>query len=379
MAHPLPLNGDRLRLVEVGLDWPPESFLRLKLTSLAARGFDVVAGSTDISGAPAEALAGVRPMQLPAVDSTALSRWRMRHQLTRLRPDVLHYEWLTVAASHVRLLDAWRGPLVVSCRGSDLPVEGPAPNRARASALEALFARADAIHCVSDATRRDALAFGLPPEKACLIPAAVDVGFFKPAPDRARTEAGFRIVSVGALRWLKGHEYAMLVLAELVHLGIPATLDLLGGDPPSNTLERGQQGRILHTAHDLGIGDRVRMHGHVSPAEVRAQFERADAFLHTSLSEGLPNVVLEAMACGVPVVATDVGGTREAVRDGIDGVVVPPRDPDAAAAALAALWRDTGLRKRLGRAGRARVEAEFTLERQTQQWVDVYERVTADP
>ena len=365
-----------MRLVEVGLRWLPETFIQLKLTRLGERGLDVIAGSIDISGAPARELPGVRAQRLPEVRGKTLRAWWLGLHLMRLRPDVLHYEWLTVAANHRRLLEAWRGPLVLSCRGSDLPVGGPARNRPAAAALEALFERADAVHCVSEATRRDALAFGLPPEKAVLIPAAVDVECFRPPADRTPSD-DFTIVSVGWLRWLKGHEYAVLVLAELARQGIPARLEVLGGDPVPDLREQSQRARILHTARDLGVEDRIRLHGDVPPARVCAHLQRADAFLHTSLSEGLPNVILEAMACAVPVVATDVGGTREAVRDGVDGFVVPPRDPAAAAAALATLWRDGDLRTRMGGAGRARVEAEFAIERQTQQWVDVYERVTA--
>jgi glycosyltransferase involved in cell wall biosynthesis len=364
-----------LRIVEVGLRWPPETFLQLKLMRLAERGFDVIVSSADPP--PAPELPGVRLKQLRGTHGGKLDTWGLHLRLMRLRPDVLHFEWLTVASSHRRLLEAWAGPVVVSCRGSDLPMGGPAPNRPRASALEAVFDRADAVHCVSEATRRDAVAFGLAPEKACLIPGAVDAEFFEPPADRAAGENGFTIVSVGWLRWLKGYEYAVLVVAELVRQGIPASLEILGGDPVPETLEQSQRARIVHTARDLGVSDRVRLRGDVAPAEVRAHLERADAFLHSSLSEGLPNVILEAMACAVPVVATDVGGTREAIRDGTDGFLVPPREPGAAASALERLWREPELRERMGRAGRERVESEFTLERQTQRWVDVYERVTA--
>jgi glycosyltransferase involved in cell wall biosynthesis len=121
------------------------------------------------------------------------------------------------------------------------------------------------------------------------------------------------------------------------------------------------------------------VHGELEPDQVRAQLQRADAFLHASLSEGLPNVVLEAMACGLPVVATDVGGTSEAVRDGSEGFLIAPRDPRAAATTLAALWRDRGLRERMGRAGRARVEAEFRLARQTDEWMELYDAVARAP
>jgi glycosyltransferase involved in cell wall biosynthesis len=355
--------------VEVGLSWPPETFIQLKLTRLAQRGFDVTVGSFIEPQAPRDALPGVALEQLPALDDGLYGH------LARMRADVLHLEWLTVASNCLPLIKAWDGPIVVSCHGSDLPANGPIWNRPQASVVPEVFARANAIHCVAEAVRRDALVFGLAPEKACLIRPAVDADFFCPAPARAPRETGFSIVSVGWLRWLKGYEDAVLAVAELAHAGIPVKLDVLGGDPPDDMLEQSQRARILHTARDLGVAGRVRVHGNVTPADVRGHLQGADALLHTSLSEGLPNVVLEAMACAVPVVATDVGGTREAFRDGVEGLLVPPRDPGAAAAALGELWRDPGLCARMAQAGRARVEAEFTIERQTQQWVDLYERV----
>jgi glycosyltransferase involved in cell wall biosynthesis len=83
------------------------------------------------------------------------------------------------------------------------------------------------------------------------------------------------------------------------------------------------------------------------------------------------------MACALPVVVTDVGGTGEAVRDGVEGLLVPPRDPVAMATALGRLWRDPDLRRRLGAAGRARVLEKFTLEGQDELWVELYEEVAA--
>ena len=361
-----------LRLVEVGLSWPPETFLQLKLTRLARRGVDVSVGSFEVPRAPDDALPGVR---LEPLEPIAAGERALRDRLIRMGPDVLHFEWLTVASRCAGLLESWDGPVVVSCHGSDLPAGAPIPNRPDADALRRVFARADAVHCVAEASRREALAFGLPPEKARLIRGAVDGELFSPAAEPA-SGAGFAIVSVGWLRWLKGHEYAVRALAELVRRGIPATLDVLGGDPADPVAEPSQRARILHAAADLGVADRVRLHGNVSQEHVAAAMRKADALLHASLSEGLPTVILEAMACGVPVVATDVGGTAEAFADGVEGIVIPPRDPGAAARALERLWLDPGLRERMGRAGRARVEAEFLAERQTDQWLDVYDQVS---
>jgi glycosyltransferase involved in cell wall biosynthesis len=113
----------------------------------------------------------------------------------------------------------------------------------------------------------------------------------------------------------------------------------------------------------------------VPPEQVREAMQRSDLFLHSSLSEGISNAALEAMACGLPVVTSDGGGMKEAVHDGIEGFVVPLRDPVAAADAVAKLARDPALRARMGRAGRARVESTFRLDEQIARFIALYERV----
>jgi glycosyltransferase involved in cell wall biosynthesis len=93
------------------------------------------------------------------------------------------------------------------------------------------------------------------------------------------------------------------------------------------------------------------------------------------LSEGLSNAALEAMACGLPVVTTDCGGMPEAITDGVEGFVVPLRDPHAMAKALSALASDVELRRRMGKAGRDRVLKQFTLGRQIEEFVSLLEDV----
>src|SRR5581483_459125 len=99
-----------------------------------------------------------------------------------------------------------------------------------------------------------------------------------------------------------------------------------------------------------------------SSAEVARRLRDSDVLLLPSLDEGLPTVVLEAMASALPVVATDCGGVSEAVRDRREGFLVKPRDAAAMAGAMAALWRDPALRERMGRAGRRLASTHFTLQ-----------------
>jgi glycosyltransferase involved in cell wall biosynthesis len=205
-----------------------------------------------------------------------------------------------------------------------------------------------------------------------LIRSAVDTEFFRP-PDRRPPSPALRVVTVGRLRWVKGHELALEAIRRLADGEVPVELEMLGDGPDRE--------RVRYAIQDMGLEDRVRMHGMGTPGEVRRRLQRADVLLHPSLSEGggPPTVVLEAMACGLPVVVTDCGGVCEGVRDGIHGLVVAPRDARGMALALRRLAGDPDLRERMGRAGRALVEADFQLTSQTDELMALYGHVGARP
>ncbi len=157
---------------------------------------------------------------------------------------------------------------------------------------------------------------------------------------------------VGALRWEKGYEWALEAIRRLVDRGVPARLEIIGGDPPGLAFSAGsERARIEHTVADLGLEDRVTVAGEVPHRDVRDRLAGADVLLHASVAEGIPNVVLEAMACGLPVVTTQ-GGVAEAVRDGVEGYLVEPRDPHQLAEALMTLWREPSRQASMGAAGR---------------------------
>jgi colanic acid/amylovoran biosynthesis glycosyltransferase len=105
------------------------------------------------------------------------------------------------------------------------------------------------------------------------------------------------------------------------------------------------------------------------------QLQAADVFVLSSLSEGVSNAVLEAMACGLPVVTTAVGGMGEVVTDGIEGFLVPARDSGAISQALAELWPQPKLRRRMGESGRERIQKDFKLDDQVTAFHDLFRSV----
>jgi glycosyltransferase involved in cell wall biosynthesis len=298
-----------------------------------------------------------------------LERLRMWHQLLPFagyRWDVIYFPWNFAALNLLPLFDL-NCPVVISCRGSQINVSSVAsPDSVRpaiAEGLRSTFQRAAAIHCVSEAIKLEAVRYGLDPGKARVIHPAVDMDFFFPSAPSGSHSDTFRVVTTGSLVWVKGYEYALQSIRHLVDRGIDVEFHLIGDGP--------ERQRILYTINDLGLEERVHLHGRLKPDEVREQLRMSDAFLLSSLSEGISNAVLEAMACGLPVVTTDCGGMREAVTDGKEGFVVPVRDPMEISTALEKLASNPYLRRQMGEHGRRTVASMFDLKSQIDRFSDL--------
>ena len=147
---------------------------------------------------------------------------------------------------------------------------------------------------------------------------------------------------------------------------VDVQFDIIGDGP--------EPARAVHD-HRPGAGGARQPVRAAHPRQKFAADQQADAFLLSSLSEGISNAVLEAMACGLPVVTTNCGGMREAVSDGVEGFVVPTRDPEAMAEALHRLATDRALARAMGRAGRERVCREFQIEDQVKQFAELYRAI----
>ena len=217
--------------------------------------------------------------------------------------------------------------------------------------------------CVSERERAAGLA-----ARTCrasgtvVIPNAVDVAA---APCTRHDNDPPRIVSVGRLAAPKD---ALTLVRALAAVGpIPFSALLVGDGPDRPAMEA--------EVRSLNLEDRVELAG--SRADVPSLLAAADVFVLSSRSEGAPISILEAMAAGLPVVASDVGGVGELVADGETGLLVPSADPARLAEALRALLPDPGLRRRLGAAGRARAGERFDLPAFRDAHLELYARELA--
>jgi len=215
------------------------------------------------------------------------------------------------------------------------------------------------VICVSERERRRGVeARACTARRALVIPNAVDVTRF--GPHRGNGVGGpVRLVSVGRLAAPK--DFATLIEAVAALPRGSVCLDVLGNGPQREELE------ALVSAH--GLDEWIAFRGTV--ADVAPELARADVFVLSSRSEGMPMSVLEAMAAGLPVVASDVGGIRELV-DAETGILVPPADATALAEALARLVVDAEERRRLGASGRRRAAGRFALPEWQERHRDLY-------
>ncbi len=283
----------------------------------------------------------------------------------RFRPQLLHAHFATESCAAARELALRHGvPFTFTSHGYDIYRKPPRDYAARAAAAQAVItvskANADYI----------SRAFAVPSAKIKVIPCGVDLQKFKPA--RPSSNAGWPLI-VCVARQVAVKNLAVLLrsCALLRRRGRPFRCVLVGDGPCRADLEALRE--------DLGLGDVLRFAGSLEHSAVLRYWQQAAVGVLTSNSEGMPVSLMEAAACGVPVVATAVGGVPELVEDEMTGLLTPPGDIEGVAVRLERLLCDGDLRSRMGVAARKRAEDRFSLTKQVDSLLEVWSAVLAGP
>jgi glycosyltransferase involved in cell wall biosynthesis len=212
--------------------------------------------------------------------------------------------------------------------------------------------------------------------KFVVSPLGVDPEIFAPrppreAPERFETRQApeiFEILCVGRLTPAKGQHILIDAVERLTQEGRQVRLRLVGNGPDETSL--------LEHACRSAARECVVFEGAINQDRIREFYAKADAFCLPSFAEGLPVVLMEAMAMEIPCVTTHITGIPELIRDGVDGLLVPPSDLDALVKALGCLIDDADLRRRIGKSGRARVVEHYDLRRSVERLARIFaERV----
>jgi D-inositol-3-phosphate glycosyltransferase len=304
-----------------------DEFAQRLWESFSADPPDVVHGHFWMSGRAA--LAAARPLGIPVVQTFhALGVVKRRHQGTRdTSPPTRLREEATVAREADRI--------VATCSDEVFELVG----------------------------------MGADLRRVAVVPCGVDLDLFRPeGPTAPRPDARFRLLVVSRLVERKGIGNVITAMAKLPQ----AELVVAGGPPAAELGADPEVRRLTALAERLGVAGRVRLLGQVGRAELPALYRSADLVVCVPWYEPFGIVPLEAMACGVPVVATAVGGLVDTVVDGVTGVHVPPRQPGMVADAVAGLLADPERRAALGAAGARRARRRYGWDRIARSTLEVY-------
>jgi colanic acid/amylovoran biosynthesis glycosyltransferase len=289
-------------------------------------------------------------------------------RLIEFQPQLLHAHFATDATTAARVLAAEIGvPFTFTAHGYDIYFRPPADFHERAAA-------AAAVMTVSEANRRHiSNALGVPADHIRVIPNGIDTDFFCPAPQpEGRAGQTPLIVCVARHEPVKNLPILLEACAILRNRRIEFRCAIIGDGADRIDLEA--------MRHRLELDSLVEMTGAMVRTEVLKWWRRASVAVLSSDSEGMPVSLIEAAACGVPVVATRVGGIPELVEHGVTGLLVPPRDASALADGLAKMLLEPHRAAAMGRAARGRVEEKFSLGLQVDRliatWEGLLERFT---
>ncbi len=292
--------------------------------------------------------------------------------------DVLHAYFLTQAGFIATLAGRYLNiPSVVSIRGNDVDRAAFDPSRFTHS----MFALQNANVVTSNAKESIRKARAFIDREIVLIPNGVDTEHFKPmeknlalaeslglSPRETSPTIGF----VGELREKKGLKTLLSAYAQ-VNKNRKTSLLIVG------EVRHGEDRQTFDEMRASTFESNIIVTGYISPNDLPAYYSLIDVFVHPSIHDGMPNAVLEAMACSRAVVATPVGGILDIFEDGHNGVFVHINDANGLAEKILEVWSESELRSQLGINARASVKEKFTLLRELEANLDVYKRIGFRP
>jgi len=307
----------------------------------------------------------VKRNSLPIRESRALGGLRWRRAVDALadsltdetRPDLIHVQTRSMARVGLRLADRTQIPYVLTIHDFLSPGERVPLNTEWGKRVIA----------VSQAVKDDLVGKArLPDELVRVISSGVEVKPYFTPPERSEEEGRTCVIgTAGPLERVKGHHYFLEAAKQILEAGFAVEFLIVGSGP--------EEKRLRDYARRLGIADHVTFVPQVQ--DYGQVLEALDIFCLTSLQQGLGTVMLEAMALGKPVVASNVGGVYSVVHDNETGVLVPTRNPDALAGKVIQMLHNPEWARTLARKGQRLVAREFSAEHMVEHTARLYRQV----
>jgi glycosyltransferase involved in cell wall biosynthesis len=309
---------------------------------------------------------------LLAVDDRGPLDWRLRGRLDRLcaerKPAIWHAHDYKSNYLGLRLRRQRPMALVTTVHGWGVQAGWKTALYYRFD--RSLVRRYEQVICVSRDLYESCLSFGVPAERCWFVPNAIDTEEFRrldqPAssPERAAVPAGRSVIgAVGRLSPEKAFDDLIRAAGELIREGMDLELWIVGEGPERRRLE--------DLVVELGLAERVKLLGYRD--DTLELYRAMDIYALSSRREGLPNVLLEAMALELPVVSTRIAGIPRLIEDDANGLLVEPGAIDQLTAALRRVLAETGLAERLGRAARRTIEERHSMAARMERMREIYE------
>jgi len=273
----------------------------------------------------------------------------------------------------LREIGALHGKLVTSFYGYDV---AEFPRQRGRDVYTQLFAKGQRFLAISQVMQQKLIELGCPSEKILLHRLGVNLEMFTLFPPTAPLDS-VRILTISRMTPKKGIEYGLRAVAALVQEGVSVEYTVIGDGPLRPGIER--------LVDDLGLANVVRLTGWKSRPEIVASLSQSDILLAPSVTaesgdqEGTPVAIMEALACGVPVVSTIHAGIPEVVHDGVSGYLVPERDVSGLVDVIRRLVRDPGLRAVMGQLGRAYIQERHDIGKLSSRLIEIYRGIEGEP
>jgi colanic acid/amylovoran biosynthesis glycosyltransferase len=283
------------------------------------------------------------------------------------KPDIFHIQWAKTVEQHPELFELLDSKFIVSLRGAHINYS-PILDFNLAEAYRKHFPGIDGFHAVSEDIGREAMKYGAEKDKIKVIHSSIKDELLLKNSELYNNINTLEIISIGRFHWKKGYHYALDAMKILDESNIDFSYSIIAqGKIPEE---------ITFLINEYGLTKKVRIIQGMKHDELIKKLQTSHLLILPSVEEGIANVVLEAMATGVPVLTTDCGGMDEVVNDSINGYIVPVREPLFLAEKIK-LFRssDIELKKNLIREAKATIKNEFTRDKQICEFNDFYNSI----
>jgi colanic acid/amylovoran biosynthesis glycosyltransferase len=280
------------------------------------------------------------------------------------KPDVFHIQWAKVVEMYPELFDLLECKFALSLRGAHINYS-PLTDEKLAAAYRRLFPRIDGFHAVSEAIGTEALKYGADKSKIKVIHSSIKNELLGKNSGLYNGKQILEMISIGRFHWKKGYHYALDAVRILKDKGIEINYTIVAqGDIPEE---------ILFMIDEYKIKDNIKIIQGLPHKELVEKLMNSHLLLLPSVEEGIANVVLEAMAVGIPVLTTDCGGMNEVIKDKFNGYIIPVRSPECISGKVSGFVNsDSEFKINITAKAKEVIRKEFSREKQVREFSEFY-------